>query len=288
MRGLLVIALVGCYRPNDASCVVTCETTADCHGGLTCTDNLCGPPGGCTSIRDDAQRTGDATLADATVMDALASDAHADAGPDAGCTTTMVTANATSDAMLDGARLTMNYGSTTTLAVSSMSSVIWRFELSGIPASSITGVELQVQFATEGSTACGGCGMTCLTFERSGMITLWPIRNDWTEPDVTFTNITPSAGWQVQGALGALDRGPMLASAFHALSTDLDIVLTPGALAIARTWVRADPSGKLGISLLADTTIAGFVSASREYFTSDCGQTATSGHVPRLVVTACN
>ena len=27
MRGLLVIALVGCYRPNDASCVVTCETT---------------------------------------------------------------------------------------------------------------------------------------------------------------------------------------------------------------------------------------------------------------------
>lgn len=171
-------------------------------------------------------------------------DAAIDAPPDGPCPT--MTAQVVHDAVLD-AKIPTQFSSTNTvltLEYASSSGLqthgIFKFDVAGLPRP--TGIEVVLPHATH-SDACGGsnCQFACATLERAGAYGVHAMRSDWDEQEganrgATWrcrrgtTDTCTADAWNVEGALGQLDRGPELAS----------FAMTPGQGASAYITAEED------------------------------------------------
>ncbi len=103
---------------------------------------------------------------------------------------------------------------------------------------------------------------------------LYPLSRSWSEAEVTWTSAATSANWATPGALGAADRGSMLASV-SGNNGSTTLTLDPAGVALVKVWANGGPNHGLVVASTSNTN--GLRFASSEH--------GTVSYRPRLSIT---
>jgi hypothetical protein len=95
-------------------------------------------------------------------------------------------------------------------------------------------------FVTKASECAPGCG-SCVAIAHDGTFSVAFATSSWDELSACYNRPSTMGTWQVVGALGAMDRGPVVGTAMYVHATELSVPLDASQVA---PWLQ---DGKLSV-----------------------------------------
>jgi hypothetical protein len=233
MRGALLSAVMlaaACYQPAIQS-GVPCSRSGDCPGGEACIEAVCGGPG--PSPGADARGAPDASI---------------DAPP--GIVTVVVGASKSQlrDTEITLADPDVTYGDQDHLSVDDNELSLLRFDLSGVPAGSLTKATLKVLTTDDAS-------------EDGGTVLVYRMLEGWDEADATWFLRAINQQWTSAGANPpSREDTPIAQLRPNQTFKSFEIALP---VPLVAAW-RADPASNFGLALVRGTSSQHVHLASRE------------------------
>ncbi len=182
------------------------------------------------------------------------------------------TRSAVADAVIVATNPAQNFGTATALNISKSltSRALFRFDVSTVPpVAQWSVVVLTLPYEMSDDSCSATCG-SCAALETSGKLHVHPMRSDWSETSVNYTNRVGGQGWDAAGASGSGDASVTAIDVGHQATQDTIVpIVDPDALAMTISWVSGN---QLSFLVRADSDTDGAaIVRSRE---ATCGGNA--------------
>lgn len=140
---------------------------------------------------------------------------------------------AVADTIISSGSIQQNFGGLSVATISQDlgpqgSHGLFRFQIDDVDPALLLELRLVLPSALTSNDCGAGCG-PCAGIEQPGGLRAFPVIDAWVETQATWQRASTALAWGAPGATGAGDRGPEIAPADHAISTDSIFIAEPSA-----------------------------------------------------------